>query len=80
MAGIVVAVGVTAIVEMTDNRINSEDDLLSVTPLPILSAIPVLSTAGAHPKQSWHYRLQIATALLLMATIPAITLVTYYQG
>lgn len=80
IAGIVVAGGITALVEMTDERINTEEDLLSVTPLPILVAIPLLETAGSQQKQSWHQHLQTAVALLLMAAIPAITLVTYYKG
>ena len=80
MAGLALALGLTAAIEVTDNRIYSEEDLLSVTPAPILVAIPELQTANEQHKQTWHYRLQMATGLLLMAAIPAITLFAYYKG
>jgi capsular polysaccharide biosynthesis protein len=79
-AGVALALGITAMLEMTDERVNSEEDLLSVTPLPILVAIPVLQTVAERQKQAWHRRLQLAAALLLIAAIPAITLLSYYKG
>ena len=78
--GIVMGVGVTALIEVTDKQIYSEEDLLSVTPIPILSAIPLLQSAADQKRQSWFFRLQMAAALLLIAAIPAITLLTYYKG
>lgn len=80
MAGLALALGLTAAVELNDNRIHSEEDLLNVTPVPILVSIPELQTPGQQEKQLWHHRLEAATALLLMALIPAITLATYYKG
>ena len=78
--GIALGVGVTAFVEMSDKRIHSEEDLLSVTPVPILSAIPLLQSAVDQHRQWWLFRLQMAAALLLIAAIPAVTLFTYYKG
>ena len=78
--GIALGIGITAFVEMTDKRIHSEEDLLSVTPVPILSAIPLLQSAADQQRQWWVFRLQMAAALLLIAAIPAVTLFTYYKG
>jgi capsular polysaccharide biosynthesis protein len=78
--GVVLALAITALLEMTDERVNSEEDLLSVTPVPILVTIPLLQTAGEREKQCWHRRLQLAGAVLLIAAIPAITLFSYYKS
>jgi uncharacterized protein involved in exopolysaccharide biosynthesis len=78
--GVVLALAITALLEMTDERVNSEEDLLSVTPVPILVTIPLLQTAGEQEKQCWHRRLQLAAAVLLIAAIPAITLLSYYKS
>jgi len=80
IAGIVLAAGIAGLVEMNDPRINSEEDLLSVTPLPILAAIPGLQSSAEQQKTIWYQRLQLATALLLIAAIPVITLIVYYRG
>ena len=79
-AGIVLAVAITAMVELSDERLRSEEDLLSVTPIPTLIAIPRLQTPSEQEKQLWYSRLQIAGALLLITTIPVFTLLAYYKG
>jgi len=80
IAGIVLSSGLTALIEMTDARVNTEDDLLTVTPVPILVAIPLLQTPDELEKHNWHARLQLAVAFLLITAIPAITLLAYYRG
>lgn len=80
VVGIVLALGITALLEMMDQQVHSEADLLSVTPVPILVTIPLLQTAAEQYKHCWHRRLQMAAALLLVAAIPAITLLTYYKN
>jgi len=80
IAGIVLSVGMTTFVEMTDERVNSEEDLLSVTPVPVLIAIPLLQTPAEQERRAWHSRLQTAAAALLVAAIPAITALAYYRG
>jgi capsular polysaccharide biosynthesis protein len=80
IAGMILAVGLTALIEITDERVKSEEDLLNVTPVPILIAIPLLQSVADQEKKSWHYRLEMTAALLLMGAIPAITIVTYYKG
>jgi len=78
--GMFLGLGTTALVELMDQQIHSEEDLLSVTPVPILIAIPLLQTAAEQQKQCWYQRLQLAAALLLVAAIPAVTLISYYKG
>jgi protein tyrosine kinase modulator len=80
ITGIVFSLGITAMMEVTDERLKSEDDLLSVTPVPILVAIPLLQTPAEQQKQNWHGRLQLAAVVLLMTAIPAITILAYYRG
>ena len=80
IAGIVLAAGIAGFVEMNDPCINSEEDLLTVTPIPILVAIPALQSAADQRQTVWYQRLQLATALLLIAAIPIITLIAYYRG
>jgi polysaccharide biosynthesis transport protein len=80
IAGISLAVTLTAFVEMMDERVNGEEDLLSVTPVPILVAIPLLQTPAEQARRIWQYRLQMAAVTLLIIVIPAITLVAYYRG
>lgn len=78
--GIALGLGVTALVEMMDERIYSEQDVLSVTPVPVLSAIPQLQSAVEQQRQQWFLWLQIAAALLLIASMPVVTLLAYYKG
>lgn len=78
--GMMLGVGLTLLVETMDDQIQSEEDLLSVTPVPILVAVPSLQTAAEQQAQCWHQRLQLAAALLLMVIIPAVTLLAYYRG
>jgi len=80
LVGLVLGLGITALLEVMDERIHSKEDLLSVTPVPVLVAIPVLQTAGEQRKQFWYRRLQTATALVLAAIVPAVILYTYYKG
>ena len=80
IAGLALALGLTTVIEMTDERVKSEEDLLSVTPVPILAAIPLLQTPAEQERHAWRYHLQIAVAALLVTAIPAITLLTYYRG
>lgn len=80
IAGLFLSAGLTAFIEMRDERVNSEDDLLGITPVPILAAIPLLQTPAQQEKRVWHTRIQFAAAALLMAAIPAITVLAYYRG
>jgi len=80
MFGIVLAFGATFLVEVMDEQIHSEEDLLSVTPVPILIAIPLLQSPAEQQRQGVYHRLQLAAVLLLAAAIPAVTLLSYYKG
>jgi polysaccharide biosynthesis transport protein len=78
--GTIVGVGATVLVEAMDEQIHSGEDLLSVTPVPILASIPLLQTAEEKSRACWKQRLQVSAALLIIAVIPALTLFTYYKG
>lgn len=80
IAGTVLSLGLTALIEVADERLKSEDDLLSITPVPILVAIPLLQTPAEQERRSWHGRLQLAVVVLLITAIPAITILAYYRG
>jgi len=80
MAGLALAVGLTAVIETTDNRVRSEEDLLSITPVPILITIPGLQGGGQQHTTPWYRRWQSAATLLLIATTPATILITSHRG
>ena len=80
IAGIILAVGLTAFIEMTDESVNSEDDLLGVTPVPVLVAIPLLESAAEQEKRAWQDRLELTAVGLLITVIPTITILAYYKG
>ena len=78
--GMMFALGITTLIEMTDERIYSQADLESVTPSPILVAIPLLATAVEQQRNFRYRRLELTAAFLLMVIIPAMTLFSYYKG
>ena len=78
--GMLLAVGIATWVETIDERIYSQKDLESVTPVPILIAIPLLATASEQGRQLRYRRLQLTAAGLLMAMVSAMTLFSYYKG
>lgn len=80
MVGMVLSLGLTAVTEVTDERLHSEDDLLNVTPVPLLVAIPLMQTPAEQKRSNWHARFELAVAVLLITAIPAITILVYYRG
>jgi polysaccharide biosynthesis transport protein len=78
--GAVLSIGLTTFIENTDGCIYSDEDLLSVTPVPVLVAVPVLQTATEQQKSLWHRRLEFATVVLLVTLMPLITVFSYFRG
>ena len=78
--GAVLSIGLTAFIENTDGCIYSEEDLRSVTPVPVLGAVPVLQTATEQQRSLWHRRLEFATVVLLVTLMPLITVFSYFRG
>lgn len=78
--GAVLSLGLTTFIENTDGCIYSDEDLLSVTPVPVLVAVPVLQTATEQQKSLWHRRLEFATVVLLVTLMPLITVFSYFRG
>ena len=74
------ALGITMWVEITDDRVYSQSDLESVTPVPILIAIPMLATAREQERQLRSHRLELTAAGFLVAAVSAMTLFSYYRG
>ena len=75
-----IGAGVTVLVEAMDEQIHSGEDLLTITPVPILVSIPLLQTAEEQSRACWHQRLQTGAALLIFAVIPVVTVLSYYKG
>ena len=78
--GMMLALGITTWVEITDDRVYSQSDLESVTPVPILIAIPILATAREQERQLRSHRLELTAAGFLVAAVSAMTLFSYYRG
>jgi polysaccharide biosynthesis transport protein len=78
--GMLLALGLATWVETIDERIYSQKDLESVTPVPILIGIPLLATISEQERKLRSRRLQLTAAGFLMAMVSAMTLFTYYKG
>ena len=78
--GLVLSIGFTTFVENTDERIYSDDDLQSVTPVPVLITVPLLQTAFEQQQSLWHRRLEFMTASLLITVMPLVTAYSYFRG
>ena len=78
--GFLLSIGLTTFVENTDECIYSDEDLQSITPAPVLAAIPVLRTLSEQKRSIWHQRLEFTTASLLVTVIPLVTLYSYFKG
>ena len=78
--GFVLSIGLTIFVENTDDCVYAETDIQTVTPMPILSAIPLLQTPVERQRSDCYRRLEFTTALLLVATLPLVTAYTYFRG
>jgi len=78
--GMVLALGITTWVESADERIYSQRDLESVTPVPILIAVPLLATTREQERQLRSRRWELAAASFLVAAVSAMTLFSYYRG
>ena len=78
--GMMLALGITTWVEITNNRVYSQNDLENVTPIPILIAIPILATAREQERQLRSHRLELTAAGFLVAAVSAMTLFSYYRG
>ena len=74
------SIGFTTFVENTDERIYSDDDLQSVTPVPVLITVPLLQTAFEQQQSLWHRRLEFMTASLLITVMPLVTAYSYFRG
>lgn len=78
--GLLLSLGLTTFIENTDDRIYSDPDLQSITPAPVLVAIPRLQTTAEHKRYLWQRRLEFVTALLLVAMLPLFTIYSYFRG
>ena len=80
VAGMILAIGLTAWRETVDVRIYGDGDLRDLVPAPLLAGIPLLQTATEQQKERWYRRLEAVGASALLAVIPAITLLAYFRG
>jgi polysaccharide chain length determinant protein (PEP-CTERM system associated) len=80
LLGTMVAIGITALMESIDGRIDSEEELRNLLTAPVLAGIPLLQTAAEQRKRDWRWRIEVVTASLLLLVMPGMTLIAYYRG
>ncbi|HTC93230.1 MAG TPA: XrtA system polysaccharide chain length determinant [Terriglobales bacterium] len=80
MVGILLALAITAFMEIYDPRIYRAEELRDLIPAPVLAGIPVLQTPSEQRKQHWHQRLEALAGSALIGVIPLMTLFTYFRG
>jgi len=78
--GMVLALALTALMETIDARIYEEQDVRDLISAPILTGVPLLQTESEELRASRYLRLEMVTASVLLAVIPAMTLVAYFRN
>lgn len=80
-AGLMIGLVAISVKETIDAKIHSEDDLTNwAATLPVLATVPPLTTPAERKQQTWRRGIEIAIASLLVALVPAITIVVYLKG
>ena len=78
--GAFLAFGLVVLLEVADARIYREEDLRDLTSAPVLAGIPPLSFPAEERNQSRRRWLEAVAASILLACIPAVTLLAYLRG
>jgi polysaccharide chain length determinant protein (PEP-CTERM system associated) len=78
--GTVLALGITALLEIVDGRVNREEDLRNLVAAPVLAGIPLIHTPSEQRQYRRNRALEAAAASVLLMTIPVTTFVTYFRG
>ena len=80
VAGLCLALGTTAALEMTQNPVRGERDLVELLPVAILAGIPLIVSPGRQQHLRRRIVLETALASGMMAVIVAGNLLSYYKG
>lgn len=78
--GLVLAVGITAGLELAENRIRSEKELAALLPVPILAGIPLIVSPRQKVKHRARMMAEAAVASAMLAVIVAGNFLSYYRG
>jgi polysaccharide chain length determinant protein (PEP-CTERM system associated) len=79
-AGLAAAAGTAFLRETLDDRLHADVDIVSVSKLPVLVAIPPLVTARDVRRGRWRAVREVACATAGVAVIAASTLLAYYSS
>lgn len=79
-AGLAAAAGTVFLREMLDDRLHADVDIVSVSKLPVLIAIPSLVTSQDVRRGRWRMVGEVASASAAVAVIAASTVLAYYFG
>lgn len=80
LAGVLVTVGITAAGELTDDRIQSENELDEIVSIPVLTQIPPIRTSSEQLQQGRRLWIEWLTAAAMFLITVAGFLFTYYRG
>jgi polysaccharide chain length determinant protein (PEP-CTERM system associated) len=78
--GLVLALGLTAVMETVAPRIYKEEDLRDLISAPVLAGIPSLLTAEEQQQKRKFIWVETAAASFLLLLIPALTFLVYRSG
>lgn len=80
LAGISIGLGLTAVLEVVDDRVRSENDLVSALRLPILAEIPHLETPDQLQAKRWRPLFETVAMAAMFVIICGSTVVVYIRG
>ena len=80
LAGILLGLGATAVAELKDDRIYSEEELTRLVPATVLVEIPPLLTKQELRKHRWRKGLEWLAGNLMVAVMVAGNFLAYYWG
>ena len=84
IAGLVFGLGLGAAIvialEVVNPRLYGDEELSAVLTAPVLVTIPPLATAAETRKKMRYRAFEWATAIVMLVTIPAVTLLIYRRG
>jgi hypothetical protein len=66
--------------EFVSPRVYGELELQAIVPTPLLITIPPMPTAFESRRKVMYTTLEVATATVIMVTIPAVTFFIYRKG
>lgn len=80
VVGILIGFLAIALKETVDARIYGEEDLRLWTSLPVIATVPPLTTNSEKKRETRHRAIEIAVVSVLLALVPALTIVASLKG